>query len=585
MALVVALGTPLGIPLAPVASATMPGANGLIAYVRGTSDCRDIYLRRADGGTTKLTKCPQFVTSPAWSKDGKTLAVGYVSRGGNFVLKLALLKATGGTPTVVSTGVSPSNSPVFSRDGSVLAFAGGDAGDDNLAIYTVPASGGSATKLVGNNSEVNDEPDWSPTADVIAWSRRTGPSFNPLDVWTMSVDASGHTPTAQTNLTNGQGNSRYPSWSPDGSKIAFASDRSGSWQIYVMNVDGSGVVQLTSGGNHIEPAWSPDGTKIAYVAGCTTSGCSTTGPNDHRQDGNLQVIDVTDVSHPGTPQTLAATSASEYDPQWAPACVGSGCPVTAVRQRIVRLKPFHHQIAKGRVVASGAPRGCHAHVPVVLQYENVIERGSKWPYPSRHWVKEGKGKTTSTGRFRLHLPPRLTGWYRVKVTKQRVGSQLCSAAASRLRVNNFIRDPRGDNAGPLDIAWADASLHHHVVTFTVHTYTAFATRQKSTPCILFMKRVRDSHYNGSICFGGLAIHDELRPLTIKRPSSKTIVYTFKESELDPGFTSFEWGARSGVSDHDLYDIAPNDFDLGNPNPDFDAWDTPIFFRHKPTYHR
>lgn len=570
------------VPQLPV-GATMPGTNGLIAFVRQSNNCDDIYLVRTDGGTTKLTKCPNWVGTPAWSPDAKTLAVSYIGPS-DTRLKLALLKGTGGPVTTLTTGVGMSNSPAFSRDGSVLVFAGGDGGDDNLAIYTVPVSGGSATKLVGGgaNGEANDEPDWSPTTDVIAWARKA-PMSQTFDVWSMTVDASGHNPTAMTNLTNGQGSSRYPSWSPDGTKLAFASDRSGSWQIYVMDADGSNVVQLTTSGNHSQPAWSPDGKQIVYTTGCTTAVCATSGPNGQRQNGDLQVIDVTDFADPGPPQPVLNTSAGEFDPQWAPMCSGSGCPVTAIRQRTVRLTSIHRGIARGRIVGSEAPRACRAHVPVVLQYENVIDRGPDWPYPNRHWVKEGKGKTTSTGRFHVHLPPRLTGWYRVKATRQRAGTQVCAAAASRLRVNYFIRDPRGDNSGSVDIAWADAKLRHHVVTFTIHTYTAFATSQKSTPCILFMKRVHDSHYNGSICFGGLAIHDELRHLTVKRPSSKTIVFTFKESELDPGFTNFEWGARSGVSDHELYDILPSDFELGNPHPVFDAVDTPFFFRHKPIY--
>ena len=72
------------------------------------------------------------------------------------------------------------------------------------------------------HTEINDEPDYSPTAAEIAWTRRTSASY---DVWTMTVDPQGRIPTALTNLTNGLGNSRYPSWSPDGTRLAFASDR------------------------------------------------------------------------------------------------------------------------------------------------------------------------------------------------------------------------------------------------------------------------------------------------------------------------------------------------------------------------
>ena len=61
-------------------------------------------------------------------------------------------------------------------------------------------------------------------------------------------------------------------------------------------------------------------------------------------------------------------------------------------------------------------------------------------------------------------------------------------------------------------------------------------------------------------------------------------YLPQDAGFHPGFTVFEWGPWSrGTSDHDFYDVAPNDFELGNPNPDFQAWDTPYFFKHKPTY--
>ena len=61
----------------------------------------------------------------------------------------------------------------------------------------------------------------------------------------------------------------YPVWSPDGTKIVFESTRSGDVDIYLMNADGTGQIQLTN-----DPAvdnqatWSPDGTKIVF--GITT---------------------------------------------------------------------------------------------------------------------------------------------------------------------------------------------------------------------------------------------------------------------------------------------------------------------------
>jgi len=59
-----------------------------------------------------------------------------------------------------------------------------------------------------------------------------------------------------------------PTWSPDGSEMAFAGAQSGSLQIYLADVDtGAIVAQLTSGpGNNSQPAWSPDGTQIAFIS-------------------------------------------------------------------------------------------------------------------------------------------------------------------------------------------------------------------------------------------------------------------------------------------------------------------------------
>jgi Tol biopolymer transport system component len=68
------------------------------------------------------------------------------------------------------------------------------------------------------------------------------------------------------NLTNDPASDEFPKWSPDGRRIAFSSNRSGRYQICVMNADGTNLVQVTHSENDaIEQTWFPDGKKIAFT--------------------------------------------------------------------------------------------------------------------------------------------------------------------------------------------------------------------------------------------------------------------------------------------------------------------------------
>lgn len=71
-----------------------------------------------------------------------------------------------------------------------------------------------------------------------------------------------------TQLTNNEGGSNHsPDWSPDGRKIAFVSHRNGAGGIFVINADSSsGVTRLTMGFDDNSPRWSPDGEQIAYIS-------------------------------------------------------------------------------------------------------------------------------------------------------------------------------------------------------------------------------------------------------------------------------------------------------------------------------
>lgn len=97
-----------------------------------------------------------------------------------------------------------------------------------------------------------------------------------------------------------------PSWSPDGTRIAFTSTRDGASRVYVMNADGTGVRRLTNDARPgFEPTWSPDGTRVAYAH----------APNE-TSDIDIWVQDASDPSIPPVPITSGAYV--DRTPVWSP---------------------------------------------------------------------------------------------------------------------------------------------------------------------------------------------------------------------------------------------------------------------------
>jgi Tol biopolymer transport system component len=165
-----------------------------------------------------------------------------------------------------------------------------DGSDQSRLTRDVPKQAGSSA--AGLFFQV--EPAWAPDGQRIAFSsNRSGTS----QIYVMHADGTG---TRQ--LTSLKGGASGPSWSPDGSRIAFLGFEPGF--VYVMRVDGSGIRRLgPERGNERDPAWSPDGGRVAFVR--REPGTSSTELWVSRPDGTHQ-------------QQLTRLNASMSSPTWSP---------------------------------------------------------------------------------------------------------------------------------------------------------------------------------------------------------------------------------------------------------------------------
>ncbi len=169
------------------------------------------------------------------------------------IIAMSLLALSSGHLTNLSTDPSAGTDSTGGR----IAFHSHREG--NYEVYVMNADGSSLTRLT-NNAREDVHPTWSPDGRRIAFASNR--NNRNREIYVMNADGS-----SVTRLTNDSFHKDDPAWSPDGRRIAFWSDNGG---IFVMSADGSDVTRLTthpSGGR--DPAWSPDGERIAFESGRT----------------------------------------------------------------------------------------------------------------------------------------------------------------------------------------------------------------------------------------------------------------------------------------------------------------------------
>ena len=227
----------------------------------------EIYVMNADGSRKRnLTRDRASDDLPTWSPDGRRIA--FLHGRGRGRGQLYVVNADGSGLRNLGRIAGPAlfaSQLVWSPDGRTIYFG----------RYLVSTDGSGARKL----PYIPLIAVWSPDGRQIAfvnnvryrapgaWAAR---SKDDSEIYVMNADGSG-----TRRLTHNVGYDGEPAWSPDGRKIAFQSKRravrgvvgGSNGEIYVMNADGSGKRNLTRNpAQDGSPSWSPDGRRIAFVS-------------------------------------------------------------------------------------------------------------------------------------------------------------------------------------------------------------------------------------------------------------------------------------------------------------------------------
>ena len=256
-------------------------AQAQIAFVSDRDRNDEIYVMDDDGKNQRnLTNHPSDDYAPSWSPDGTRIAFmsdrdGHVPKGDVLpTFEIYLMDADGGNQQNLTNDPNSDLSPSWSPDGKRIAFVSYRDGKVHAIhgwptseIYVMDADGGNPQNLT-NNSDDDFHPAWSPDGKRIAFtSYKDGHFIGEFEITSeiYLMDADGGN---QQKLTENRKNDFSPSWSPDGKRIAFSSDRKGDFvnsEIYVMDADGGNLQRLTENRDwDYAPSWSPDGKRIAF---------------------------------------------------------------------------------------------------------------------------------------------------------------------------------------------------------------------------------------------------------------------------------------------------------------------------------
>ena len=235
--------------------AKTPSAFLFVSYLIGQPK---IYIASTkDSKLVRLSKMRGNQFTPAVSPDGKKVVFCSDVLGSSDLYIMTFDQKIGEISKprqIYKTPSCATGCPTFSPDGTKIAFVSNKDGSPKVYVMSIPSEMTKLkeiqTKLITKRCRENSAPSWSPDGTKIAYTAKQGVEERQIWIYDLAQDS-------EYKITQGPGNKENPTWAANSLHLAYqATDKGGKWDIYIMNLNQKKPMKITTGlGDNQFPAW------------------------------------------------------------------------------------------------------------------------------------------------------------------------------------------------------------------------------------------------------------------------------------------------------------------------------------------